>query len=314
MGGGGLGSGREHPHPPRPLAAAAAPRPVTVPPATAAAPVIRMERVSKTYAPAHPPGLWRPRRAEQELQVVANFSLAVRPGEFVSIIGPSGCGKTTVLFLLAGLRQPTSGTIEVCGRAPQEAVRAGLSGVIFQQPVLFEWLTAEANVLLPLRLRDPQWWLWPRRRRRYLPTARQLLRTVDLEPFAHYYPDKLSGGMQQRLAIARALTLDPRVLLMDEPFGALDEITRDRMNLELLRLCAQRQLTVVFVTHSIEEAVFLSDRVVVMRRGLSSGADSSIVAEVQVDLPRPRSLALKEDPAFFQRVREGRAALRQAEG
>jgi len=282
-------------------------------PTTTPDPIIRMERVSKTYEIVRLPGLFGRRGTEQVLDVVTNFTLAVAPGEFVSIIGPSGCGKTTVLFLLAGLRDPTGGTIDVGGRPPREAVRAGVSSVIFQQPVLFEWLTTEGNVLLPLRLRDPRWWFWRGRRRGYLPTVGQLLRTVELEAFAHYYPDKLSGGMQQRVAIARALTLDPRVLLMDEPFGALDEITRDRMNLELLRLYEDRGLTIVFVTHSIEEAVFLADRVVVMSRGVSPRTRSSIVTEVRVDLPRPRQLALKEDPAFFQKVREGRAALREAQ-
>jgi NitT/TauT family transport system ATP-binding protein len=179
--------------------------------------------------------------------------------------------------------------------------------------VLFEWLNAEDNVLLPLRLRDRRWWLWPPRRGDYLEQTRQLLTTVELAGFGHYYPDKLSGGMQQRVAIARALTLNPQVLLLDEPFGALDELTRDRMNLELLRLCEARTLTVVFVTHAIEEAVFLSDRVVVMHRGASPRTGSSLVREIAVDLPRPRPAALKDDPAFFQIVREGRAALREAQ-
>ncbi len=276
-------------------------------------PIIKMERVSKTYEIVRLPGLLGRRLGDQILDVVAGFTLMVRPGEFVSIIGPSGCGKTTVLFMLAGLRDPSEGRIEVCGRPPREAVRAGLSGVIFQQPILFEWLTTEDNVLLPLRLRDRRWWFWPPRRRHHLQTARALLRTVELDGFAGYYPDKLSGGMQQRAAIARALTLDPQVLLLDEPFGALDEITRDRMNLELLRLTADRGLTVIFVTHSIEEAVFLSDRVVVMSRGPSIQTGSSIVGEVRVSLPRPRLLALKEDPSFFQTVRAGRAALRDAQ-
>jgi NitT/TauT family transport system ATP-binding protein len=278
-----------------------------------AEPIVRMDRVSKTYDVVRLSGIFGRQRPEQVLDVVTGFTLAVARGEFVSIIGPSGCGKTTALFLLAGIRDPTDGAIDVCGRPPREAVRAGLSSVIFQQPILFEWLTTEANVLLPLRLRDPRWWLWPARRRQYLATTRDLLRTVELEAFANYYPDKLSGGMQQRTAIARALTLDPQVLLMDEPFGALDEITRDRMNLELLRLYQARGLTIVFVTHSIEEAVFLSDRVIVMSRGASARTGSSIVAEVRVDLARPRHLALKEDPAFFQKVREGRAALREAQ-
>jgi len=283
------------------------------PPATASGPIIRMERVSKTYELVRLPGLLGRPETAAVLDVVTNITLTVASGEFVSIIGPSGCGKTTVLFLLAGLRRPSDGRVEVCGRAPDEAIKAGLSSVIFQQPVLFEWLTTEGNVALPLRLRDPRWWFWPPRRARYSETVGRVLRTVELQDFAEYYPDKLSGGMQQRVAIARALTLDPRLLLMDEPFGALDEITRDRMNLELLRLYAERRLTVVFVTHSIEEAVFLSDRVVVMSRGASPQTASSVVAEVRVDLPRPRTLALKEDPAFFQSVRAGRAALREAQ-
>jgi len=191
-------------------------------------------------------------------------------------------------------------------------VRAGLASVIFQQPVLFEWLTVEDNVLLPLRMRDPRWWLWPLRRRWYAARGREALATVELDAFAHYRPDALSGGMQQRVAIARALTLAPEVLLLDEPFGALDEITRDRMNRELLRLWEGRGLTIVFVTHSIEEAVFLSDRVVVMSRGRSAKTGSSIVRVVEVDLPRPRHLALKEEVAFFEKVREGREALREA--
>ena len=271
-----------------------------------------MEQASKTYEVVRPRGLLGG-GIQQALDVVVNFSMDVQPGEFVSVIGPSGCGKTTVLFLLAGIRTPSAGRLEVCARPPRDAVRDGLCSVIFQQPVLLDWLSVEENVLLPLRLRDPRWWLWPGRRGQYLERAGQLLRTVDLDAFSHYYPEKLSGGMQQRVAIARALTLDPQVLLLDEPFGALDEITRDRMNLELLRLYEQRSLTILFVTHSIEEAVFLSDRVVVMGRGASPRTGSSIVREVIVDLPRPRTAALKEDAAFFQRVREGRAALREAQ-
>jgi len=279
---------------------------------SAPTPIVRMEQISKTYevmgTRGRPGGGLPP-----ALAVVVNFTLDVRPGEFVSVIGPSGCGKTTVLFLLAGIRAPSAGRIEVCGRPPREAVREGRCSVIFQQPILFEWLTAEENVLLPLRLRDARWWWWAGRRQRYLAQTAAVLDTVDLRQFAHYYPDALSGGMQQRVAIARALTLDPQVLLLDEPFGALDEITRDRMNLELLRLFEQRGLTVIFVTHSIEEAVFLSDRVVVMGRGAASRTGSSIVREIRVNLPRPRTAALKDEPGFFQTVRQGRAALREAQ-
>jgi len=273
-------------------------------------PVVTLDRVSKRYD-VEPRG-GAAVGADGELEAVADFSLDMAPGEFVSIIGPSGCGKTTVLFMLAGLRSPTSGRVEVCGRTPVDAVRAGQASVLFQQPVLFEWLTVQENVLLPLRMRDPRWWVWPMRRSRYEARAREVLATVELDSFAHFYPDALSGGMQQRVAIARALTLAPRVLLLDEPFGALDELTRDRMNRELLRLWETRALTIVFVTHSIEEAVFLSDRVVVMSRGRSVQTGSSIVRVLKVDLPRPRHLALKEEMAFFEKVREGRQALREA--
>ncbi|MGQ0571885.1 MAG: ABC transporter ATP-binding protein, partial [Armatimonadota bacterium] len=254
-----------------------------------AEPIIRLDRVSKTFALDRGAGP-ATEHDHRMLSVVWDFSLAIRPREFVSIIGPSGCGKTTVLFMLAGLREPTDGRIEVCGVPAREAVRAGLSSVIFQQAVLFEWLTAEDNVLLPLRMRDRQWWAWPLRRRGYAEQARQALDTVELTGFEQYYPDKLSGGMQQRVAIARALTLNPKVLLMDEPYGSLDEITRDRMNLELIRLFEDRRLTIVFVTHSIEEAVFLSDRVVVMSRGPSAATGSSIVRVIDVTLPHPRRL------------------------
>jgi NitT/TauT family transport system ATP-binding protein len=278
-----------------------------------AAPIIRLEAVSKTYG-AERPGGREARPGDRWLNVVHDVSLEIRPREFVSIVGPSGCGKTTALFMLAGLREASQGRIEICGRPPREAVRAGLSSVIFQQPVLFEWLTAEENVLLPLRMRDHRWWAWPARRGRYLEQARRALETVELVGFEHFYPEALSGGMQQRVAIARALTLDPQVLLMDEPFGALDEITRDRMNLELIRLAEDRRLTIVFVTHSIEEAVFLSDRVVVMSRGPSPATGSSVVRVMDISLPHPRQLALKEDAAFFQKVREGRAALRETQG
>jgi NitT/TauT family transport system ATP-binding protein len=248
-------------------------------------PLVRLERVSKRYEVARRPGP-AGATAETALQAVTDFTLDVGAGEFVSIIGPSGCGKSTVLFLLAGLRPPSSGRVEVCGQAPAEATRSGLASVIFQQPVLFEWLTVEDNVLLPLRMRDPRWWAWPLRRREYATRARDALATVELDGFAHYRPEALSGGMQQR--------------------------TRDRMNLELLRLWEERGLSIVFVTHSIEEAVFLSDRVVVMGRGRSVKTGGSIVRIVDVNLPRPRRLAVKEEVTFFQKVREGREALREA--
>src|SRR5262245_39892952 len=274
-------------------------------------PLVQLERVSKRYEVARRPGS-AGSGEETGLQAVTDFTLDVAPGEFVSIIGPSGCGKSTVLFLVAGLRSPSAGRVEVCGRSAAEATRSGLASVIFQQPVLFEWLTVEDHVLLPLRMQDSRWWAWPLRRRAYATRAREALATVELESFGHYRPDALSGGMQQRVAIARALTLAPRVLLLDEPFGALDELTRDRMNQELLRLWEERGLSIVFVTHSIEEAVYLSDRVVVMGRPRADRSGGSIVRIIDVGLPRPRRLAVKEEVAFFQKVREGREALREA--
>jgi NitT/TauT family transport system ATP-binding protein len=269
-----------------------------------AGPVVLVERATKIYDGG-------PGRDDGGREAVADVSLSVEAGEFVSIIGPSGCGKSTLLFMLAGLRRPTSGRIELCGRRPEEAVGAGLATVIFQEPVLLEWLSVDENVLLPLRMRDPRWWLWPWRRRHYRERAREALATVDLAGCGADYPGALSGGMAQRVAIARALTLAPEVLLLDEPFGALDEITRDRMNRELLRLFEGRAMTVLFVTHSIEEAVFLSDRVVVMSRGRSPRSGTSVARILEVDLPRPRDLALKEQVTFFETVRAGREALRQ---
>ena len=232
-----------------------------------------------------------------------SVTFAVRDREFVAIVGPSGCGKTTCLRMAAGLEFPTAGTVSVGARpvtqpGPDRAV-------VFQQFALFPWKSVYDNIDFGLRAQGVA---EAARRERI---ARQV-ELMGLQGYESAYPHQLSGGMQQRVAIARALTLDPQVLLMDEPFGALDEITRDRMNVELIRLFEERQLTIVFVTHSIEEAVFLSDRVVVMSRGPFAGTGTSIVRIIDVDLPHPRRLAVKEDPAFFQKVKEGREALREA--
>ena len=205
-----------------------------------------------------------------------DVSLDVAPGEFVSLIGPSGCGKSTLLRQIADLDAPTSGTVEVFGRPAREARLARDYGIAFQQAGLLPWRTVRANVELPLAIAGTG---RARRRER----AAELLDLVGLSDFAAHFPDQLSGGMQQRVAIARALAEEPSLLLMDEPFGALDEMTREHLQTQLLRLCAETRAAVVFVTHSIPEAVFLSDRVVVM-----SPRPGRIRRIVPVDLDRDR--------------------------
>ncbi|MBO0843641.1 MAG: ABC transporter ATP-binding protein, partial [Nocardioides sp.] len=192
-----------------------------------------------------------------EVIALEDVDLTVAPGEFVSLIGPSGCGKSTLLRLIADLDSPTSGTVSVFGKSAAQARREHDYGIAFQQAGLLSWRTVEANVALPLEVHGVA---KSTRRQR----VAELIELVGLTDFAQKYPDQLSGGMQQRVAIARALAESPRLLLMDEPFGALDEITRERMQTELVRLAEESGAAVVFVTHSIPEAVFCSDRVVVM--------------------------------------------------
>jgi NitT/TauT family transport system ATP-binding protein len=232
------------------------------------------------------------------LDALVDIDLVVRPGEFVSLIGPSGCGKSTLLRLVADLIQPTSGTVTVNGKPAHQARLDQDYGMAFQQSGLFEWRTVERNVELPLELKG-----WDRDRRRA--RSREMLELVKLAEFATHMPWQLSGGMQQRVAIARALAAHPGLLLMDEPFGALDEMTREHMQAELLRICADTGTTCVFVTHSIPEAVYLADRVVVM-----SPRPGRIVEIVDVGLGRNRSELTREATAFFERVTEVREALR----
>ncbi len=224
--------------------------------------------------------------------------LAVRAGEFVSLIGPSGCGKTTLLRLVADLEAPTSGELEVTGRSAADARLARAYGYVFQSPVLYDWRTVQGNVMLPLEIMGFD---RAERRRR----AFDLLAMVGLGDFANRYPWQLSGGMQQRVSIARALAFDPKLLLMDEPFGALDEITREALNLELLRIWAATRKTILFVTHSISEAVFLSTRIVVM-----TARPGKIERVIDVDLPQPRGAETREYPRFFELEREVRESLR----
>ena len=261
-------------------------------PMTPAAPVVRIRGVSKEFASSG-------RGTTTALEAI---DLEIAQGEFVSLIGPSGCGKSTLLRLIGDLTRPSSGTVEVNGKPAPEARLRREYGMVFQAPVLFEWRSVEENVKLPLELlgmtradRDER--------------ARQMLELVELGDFRGHHPYQLSGGMQQRVAIARALALEPAILLMDEPFGALDEMTRERMNSEVLRIWQQTGTTIVFVTHSIPEAVFLSTRVAVM-----SARPGRITNVVDVPLPQPRNEETREDPLYFRVITEVREALRAGGG
>jgi NitT/TauT family transport system ATP-binding protein len=220
------------------------------------------------------------------VEAIGAFDLDVADGEFVSVIGPSGCGKSTLLMLLAGLDRATTGTIRIGGRII-EAPTSEL-GIVFQQDVLLEWRTALANVLIQAEIRRTD-------RAAAMRRAAELLAMVGLSDFAAAYPYELSGGMRQRVAICRALLHEPPLLLMDEPFGALDALTRDQLQIDLLRLWSRQKMTVVFVTHSIPEAVLLSDRIVVM-----SPRPGRIEKIVRIDLPRPRRLSMRETAEFLE--------------
>jgi NitT/TauT family transport system ATP-binding protein len=232
-------------------------------------------------------------------EALRSVSLSVARGEFISIIGPSGCGKSTLLGIVGDLVEPTAGTIRVNGKSARQARLDRDYGIVFQTPVLYDWRTVIENVRLPLELAG-------RSRDERQERPRALLRLVGLEDFRDHYPWQLSGGMQQRASIARALALHPSLLLMDEPFGALDEMTRDRLNLELLRIWSETSATALFVTHSIAEAVFLSTRVVVM-----SPRPGGIERIVPIDLPRPRTDKMRSDPRFFELITAVRESLRE---
>jgi len=239
---------------------------------------------------------------QQAVAALAGIDLLIDAAEFVSLIGPSGCGKSTLLRIIGDLVEPTSGEIRVNGKLASQARLDREYGMVFQAPVLMPWRTVIRNVELPLEIMG-----YPTadRERR----SAELLRLVELEGFGGAYPWQLSGGMQQRVAIARALAFDPKLLLMDEPFGALDEMTRERMNLELMRIWRETGTTVVFVTHSISEAVFLATRVVVM-----TPRPGRISRIVEVDLPQPRTIETRESGRYFELVTVVREALRHDEG
>jgi NitT/TauT family transport system ATP-binding protein len=226
-------------------------------------------------------------------------SLSVDAGEFISVIGPSGCGKSTLLRIVGDLVEPTSGIARVNGKSARQARLDRDYGIVFQTPVLYDWRTVLENVQLPLEIAGRS-----QQERDARPLA--LLRLVGLEDFRGHFPWQLSGGMQQRVSIARALALNPSILLMDEPFGALDEMTRERLNLELLQVWSKSGATALFVTHSIAEAVFLSSRVVVM-----SPRPGAIDRIVDIDLPRPRLDKIRALPRFFELVTTVRESLRE---
>jgi NitT/TauT family transport system ATP-binding protein len=235
---------------------------------------------------------------EAPVVALSNVNLQVRAGEFVSLIGPSGCGKTTLMRVVADLVRPTGGTIKVNGLSPEQARLARAYGYVFQAPALYAWRTVRRNLMLPLEIMGVPKADRDERAKRYLAM-------VGLQDFANKFPWQLSGGMQQRVSIARALSFDPKLLLMDEPFGALDEITRDHLNEQLLRLWEQTKKTVIFVTHSIPEAVFLSNRIVVM-----SPRPGRILEVIENNLPANRTLDIRETPAFLDIALRVRRALR----
>jgi NitT/TauT family transport system ATP-binding protein len=222
----------------------------------------------------------------EPVEALRNINLEIEPGEFVSLVGPSGCGKTTLLRTIADLQQPTSGTISIGGLTPREVRLQQKFGIVFQNPVLYEWRTVRRNVCMPMEIMGiPK----PERTKR----VTQMLELVGLYNFGKKHPHELSGGMQQRVGIARALALRPKILLMDEPFSALDEFTKEKLHLDLQNIWSKTKKTIVFVTHNIQEAVFLSDKVVVL-----SPHPGRVSAVVDVNLPRPRGLEIRDTIEF----------------
>ena len=246
---------------------------------SSAEPYLRLQGLSKVYATRDGP-----------VRALDQVSMSERRGQFVSIVGPSGCGKSTLLMIAAGLMSPSSGLVAIDGSAVTRP-RTDI-GIVFQSPVLLEWRTALGNVMLQAEAKKLE--RGPAERR-----ARALLAAVGLVGFEDKYPHELSGGMRQRVSLCRALIHDPPQLLMDEPFGALDALTRDQLVLDLQRICNERRMTVLFITHSVPEAVFLSDQVIVM-----TPRPGRIDRVIDIDLPRPRTLALRETPQFAHYSRE----------
>ena len=251
-------------------------------------PIIAADNVSKIYG-----------NANASTVALKDVSLAITKGEFVSLVGPSGCGKSTLLRLIADLDKATQGTLLVNGHAPDVARKNREYGFVFQAPTLYDWRTVARNAELPLEIMGRPKVDWK-------PRVDKMLAMVGLRDFHDHYPWQLSGGMQQRASIARALSFDPAILLMDEPFGALDEFTRERMNMELLDIWQTTHKTILFVTHSISEAVFLSSRIVVM-----TPRPGRIATVIDIDLPYPRTFETRESPRFFELMTVVRETLKE---
>ena len=254
---------------------------------TGAETMVALQGVSKRFG-----------QGEASVHALESIDLDIGRGEFVSLLGPSGCGKSTLLRLIADLLPATTGSVTVNGKPPHQARLDRDYGMVFQQATLLEWRTVLENVELPLEVMGVD-----REVRRA--KAIEMLELVELGGFAEHRPWQLSGGMQQRVAIARALALEPSLILMDEPFGALDEMTRERMQMELMRIWSQTDTTVVFVTHSIAEAVFLSTRVAVM-----SPRPGRVIDVIDIGLDQPRVFDTRESPGFFAKLVEVRETLR----
>jgi NitT/TauT family transport system ATP-binding protein len=252
-------------------------------------PIVSVQNVSKLYSGT----------SAGNTHALSNVTLDIQPGDFVSLLGPSGCGKSTLLRLIADLIDPSEGRITIKGKPAHQARLDRDYGFVFQAPVLYDWRTVLRNVQLPLEVMR---YSASERNQR----AREMLNLVGLKDFERHYPWQLSGGMQQRVSIARALAFKPSILLMDEPFGALDELTRERMNMELLNIWGRTETTVIFVTHSIAEAVFLSNRVVVM-----TPRPGRIEKIVEIDLPRPRTIETREQTRYFELITAVREGLRE---
>lgn len=225
-----------------------------------------------------------------DITALTGVSMDIKKGEFVSLVGPSGCGKTTLLRIIADLLSPTSGEIRIAGETPRQARLKRRYGIVFQGAVLYDWRTVKKNIMLPLEIMHI-----PRKEQEE--RAMKMLELVGLTEFADRYPHQLSGGMQQRVGIARALAIQPEILLMDEPFSALDEFTREKLHEDLLRIWQRTNKTIVFVTHNIAESVFLSDKVCVL-----SPHPGRLSALVPIDLPRPRTMDMKSTPHFTELV------------
>lgn len=225
-----------------------------------------------------------------DVQALNHINLAIKKGEFIALLGPSGCGKTTLLRTIADLLEPTSGKVRISGMTPKEIRLQQKFGIVFQNPVLFEWRTVKKNVELPLEI---MYWSKVERKKQ----ADRMLELVGLTKFADHYPKQLSGGMQQRVGIARAFGIKPNILLMDEPFSALDEFTKEKLHDDLLKIWRETNKTVIFVTHNIQEAVYLSDKVCVL-----SPHPGRLSAVVEIDLPRPRTIGMRDSIQFTELV------------